>query len=72
MNFCANNNAECDEKNIYDRVYLYNYYKYLNIDDQIILQIICAILEKERDLIFNRVLADSAKLGISIDWEDFI
>ena len=28
--------------------------------------------EKEKDLIFNRILADYAKLGISIEWEDFI
>ena len=72
INFCTNNNAVCEEKNIYDKTYLYNYYRYLNLDDNNILQIICAILEKEPNMIFNRVLADSAKLGISIDWEDFI
>ena len=33
MNFCTNNNAICEEKNIYDKVYLYNYYRHLNLDD---------------------------------------
>lgn len=77
INFCNNNNAVCEEKNIYDKVYLYNYYRNMlygnGIDDeQHLIHIISTTLEKESDLIFNRVLADAAKLGISIEWEDFI
>ena len=32
------------------------------------MKVISTVCEKEKGLIFNRILADSAKLGISIEW----
>ena len=77
INICSNNGYTCDEKNIYDKVYLYNYYRNLLLgngidDEQHLMKVISTVCEKEKGLIFNRILADSAKLGISIEWEDFI
>ncbi len=70
-------NIELKDAKLYDGVYVANWCKSIFYgssiaDEKHFMLFIKDIFEKESDLIFNRWYADTAKLGIPIEWEDMI
>lgn len=69
--------VELDEEALYDALYIINWAKSIFYgssisDEKHLVLFIKDMLEKEKHLIFNRWYADSAKQGISVEWEDMI
>ena len=68
---------DLDNTKLYDAVYVINWAKSTFYgsgisDEKHLVLFLKDIFEKESDLIFNRWYADTAKLGIPIEWEDMI
>lgn len=71
------NKVEIPKAKLHDAVYVANWAKKIFYgsgisDEKHLVLFVKDIFEKEADLIFNRWYADSAKLGIAIEWEDMI
>lgn len=70
-------NIELKNAKLHDGVYIANwakntFYGSSLADEKHLALFLKDLFEKDGDLIFNRWYADSAKLGIPIEWEDMI
>ena len=70
-------NIDIKDSKLYDYVYIANWAKSIFygtsiIDEKHLILFVNDIIDKEGNLIFNRWYADTAKLGIPIEWEDMI
>lgn len=68
---------ELKDNKLYDAVYLANWCKAVLYgssiaDEKHFVLFLKDMFDKENELIFNRWYADTAKLGIPIDWEEMI
>lgn len=71
------NNIEIKNAKLYDCVYVANWCKSVFYNSSItnekqLALFIKDLFEKEGDLIFNRWYADTAKLGIPIEWDEMV
>lgn len=74
---CKAHGIELKKAKLYDAVYVANWCKSIFYgssipDERHLLLFLKDIFENEGQLIFNRWYADTARLGIPVEWEDMI